>query len=153
MTKDCTPIEYCNRFMEGKPCECFPTAAICQACNKDLSEHVRCHCPWQAMWRSPSGADYRKIDDQWRLFIGLGVRWQSSTRVPPLTAEILDSLAAAAGLLRRLTTSHCGSGEEVATRIDAVAFLANRIDTCGVSRPDSQTFCTAGTDGSGKAQQ
>lgn len=93
MTKDCTPIEYCSRFMEGKPCECFPSAAICQACNKDLSEHVRCHCPWQAMWRSPTGADYRKIDGEWRYFIGHDVRWQSSMRVPPLTAEILEAAA------------------------------------------------------------
>lgn len=93
MTKDCTPIEYCDGFMAGKPCECFPTATVCQACNKDLSEHVRCHCPWQAMWRSPSGADYRKIDGEWRHFIGPDVRWQSSLRVPPLTAEILDAAA------------------------------------------------------------
>jgi hypothetical protein len=138
MTKDCTPVEYCTRILDGRPCECFPTAVICQACNKDLSDHVRCRCPWQAMWRSHSGADYRKIDGKWRHFIGGDVRWQSSMSVPPLTAEILDAASAGEGaiaLLRRLVDSHCGSGEEVATRIDALAFLANRTAAHGVALP------------------
>jgi hypothetical protein len=76
---------------------------VCEACNKDMSEHVRCHCPFEAMWRSPSGSDYRKIDGKWRHFIGPGVRWQASMTVPPLTAEMLDAITTPGAPMRRLT--------------------------------------------------
>lgn len=122
----CNAIEYCDQWPS-----CNPACPLTSP-NAGIKPCPFCGCPDTGLAQMPLRKGWLTVQCS-RCEASGPWRTEEDAAIASWNARCESSLTIAVSLLRRLVASSCGSGDEVATRIDAVTFLSNRIDTAGVA--------------------